>query len=191
VEAARRGEGAAWQGLVQRLHPLVRRVAHGYRLDERDVEDVAQIVWLRLLEHLEGIREPRALPKWVMTTARRESLRLARGRARTASIDLLADDGVELPAENAEIDIGLLRSEEARAVRQGLAELPAGQRDLLLLLAVEPPLSYREISRILRMPLGSIGPTRARGLARLRTTAALRGYLGSARRTRPSGPCLA
>jgi RNA polymerase sigma factor (sigma-70 family) len=148
------------------------------------VEDVAQTVCLRLFEHLERIREPRAVPKWVRTTARHESLRFARGRAGIASIDGLADGVAELPAEQIEIDVGLLRSEEARVVRQGLAELPRAQRELLLLLSVEPPLSYRRIGRILGMPTGSIGPMRARGLARLGKTVAVRSYLGS-RRPRP------
>ena len=185
VNAARAGDGSAWQGLIQRLQPLVRSIARGYRLEERDVEDIAQTVWLRLFEHLERIREPRALPKWVRTIARHESLRVARGRAGIVSTDGLAAEVAELPAEQIEIDVGLLRSEEAGIVRQGLAELPRAQRELLLLLSVEPPLSYRRIGRILGMPTGSIGPTRARGLARLGNTAAVRGYVGS-RRPRPS-----
>jgi RNA polymerase sigma factor (sigma-70 family) len=167
------------------LQPLVRGIARGYRLEERDVEDIAQTVWLRLFEHLERIREPRALPKWVWTTARHESLRFARGRAGIVSIDGLAVAVTELPAEQIEIDVGLLRSEEARIVRQGLAELPRTQRQLLLLLSVEPPLSYRRIGRILGMPTGSIGPTRARSLARLGKTTAVRDYVGS-RCPRPS-----
>lgn len=187
VEAARGGDESAWTGLIQRLQPLVRGIARGCRLEERDVEDVAQTVWLRLFEHLECIREPRAVPKWVRTTARHESLRLARGRAGIVSIDMLADDGAELSAELPEIDVDVLRSEEAQFVRQGLTELPRAQRELLLLLSLEPPLSYRDISRILGIPTGSIGPTRARGLARLRRTAALRSYLGSGRHCPPRG----
>ena len=69
-----------------------------------------------------------------------------------------------------------LLAEQSRAPRAGLAELPAAQRDLLLL-CEDQALSYREIGRRLAMPVGSIGPTRARGLARLRTSSALRTYL--------------
>ena len=85
VAGARRGERWAWDALVERYRPLVRAVASGYRLNRRDVEDVDQTVWLRLVENLDRIREPRALPKWLMTTAGNESLRLTRNGQRTLS----------------------------------------------------------------------------------------------------------
>ena len=75
-----------------------------------------------------------------------------------------------------EVDEVLLRDELARTVRAGLAELPAQRRQLLELLAADPPVSYEEISRRLGMPVGSIGPTRARALAQLRNTRALRAW---------------
>src|SRR5689334_15003185 len=83
VAGARRGERWAWDALVERYRPLVRAVASGYRLDRGDVEDVDQTVWLRLVENLDRIREPRALPRWLMTTAGNEALRLARAGQRT------------------------------------------------------------------------------------------------------------
>ena len=172
VEAARRGEPSAWDVLVRRFRPLVRRAAYDFSLDSAETDDIAQIVWLRLYEQLNRIREPRALSKWISTTARRECLRIARGYAATVSIDLVATPRWE----GESIDGELLRSEAARFVREGLAELPTLQRDLLVLLATEPTLSYRTISRRLGMPVGSIGPTRARGLARLRRTPAMCSY---------------
>lgn len=176
VDAARHGDGWAWDELVGRFLPLVRTVARGYRLDDSDVDDVAQIVWLRLFEHLVRIREPRALPKWIITTTRHESGRLGRKRTMTTSMDSMSEAAGDLPSECPEVDTGLLRAEQARALRAGLDELPATQRDLLLLLVAEPPVSYREISRRLGIPVGSIGPTRARGLARLGATSAVRSY---------------
>lgn len=183
VEGARRGERTSWTALIQRYTPLVRGVARRYRLNDGDADDVAQTVWLQLVQHLERIREPRALPKWIMTTARHESVRLARSRARTLSIESLADGPDELPADHVAVDFGLLRAEEAQALRDGLAALPRPHRELLLMLSVEPPLSYRDISRLLHIPIGSIGPTRARSLKRLRTTPAMHRYLGSTHRT--------
>ena len=178
VASARRGERWAWDALVERYRPLVRAVASGYRLNRRDVEDVDQTVWLRLVENLDRIREPQALPKWLITTAANESRRLTRARQRTLLIGVLdepvEENGAEAPGAP---DTDLLRRELAQTVQQGLAELPAAQQRLLTLLAGERQLSYREISRILVIPVGSIGPTRARGLARLRATAAVREYV--------------
>lgn len=179
VTAARRGERQAWNALVERYRPLVRAVAAGYRLNARDVEDVDQTVWLRLVENLDRIREPRALPKWLITTAANESRRLTRTGQRTLLIGVLDDSQHEehWAAQNTAPDTELLRRELAETVQQGLAELPAAQQRLLSLLAGERRLSYREVSRILAIPVGSIGPTRARGLARLRATAAVREYV--------------
>lgn len=183
VEGARRGERTSWTALIQRYTPLVRGVARRYGLNDGDAEDVAQTVWLQLVRHLERVREPRALPKWIIMTARHESVRLARSSARTRSIESLVDRPDELPADHVAVDFGLLRAEEAQVLRDGLAALPRPHRELLLLLSVEPPLSYRDISRLLHIPIGSIGPTRARSLERLRTTPALRRYFRSTRRT--------
>lgn len=180
VAAARRGEQRAWDDLVRRFRPLVRAVASRYRLHGADLDDVDQTVWLHLLENLDRIREPRALPRWLAVTAGNESLRVARNRRRTVPVDPLDDAVHQLGTDQAgELDANLLRHEVSEVIRRGLAELSATQRELLTLLADDRLLSYREISRILAVPVGSIGPTRARGLARLRTTAAVREYLSS------------
>jgi RNA polymerase sigma factor (sigma-70 family) len=84
------------------------------------------------------------------------------------------ENGAEPPGAP---EADLLRRELTRTVQQGLAELPVAQQQVLRLLASERQLSYREISRILVIPVGSIGPTRARGLARLRSTVAVREYV--------------
>ena len=178
VAAARRGERWAWDALVARYRPLVRAVASRHRLGGGDVEDVDQTVWLRLVENVDRIREPRALPKWLMTTADNECRRLARRGRRVVLTDPLDEPvppgEVEQPGPP---DTELLRRELAETVRRGLAELPPAQQRLLALLSGERRLSYREISAVLAIPVGSIGPTRARGLARLAATAAVRGYV--------------
>lgn len=178
VAGARRGESWAWNAIVERYRTLVRAVTRGYRLNERDAEDVLQTVWLRLVEHIERLREPRALPSWLVRTASHESLRLTRNNRRFLLIDPLDDPMHRLEVEQpGEPDAELLRVEQVEAVRRGLATLPPAQRDLLELLSSDQPLSYREISEILDMPTGSIGPTRARGLARLGATPSVRDYL--------------
>lgn len=180
VLAAGRGEQAAWNELVTRFTPLVRSIGRTYRLDDSDVEDVGQVVFLRLVEHVARIRDPHALPKWIATTARNESLRMASSRLRTIPTDPLDIEAGHLDSvPNRDVDASLMRNEEVEAVRAGLAELPPTQRNLLRLLADDRPLSYRDIGTLLAMPIGSIGPTRARGLARLRSTEAVRSYLAA------------
>jgi RNA polymerase sigma factor (sigma-70 family) len=176
VAAARAGDRPAWRALLDRYLPLVRAVARGHRLADGDVDDVAQTVCLRLVEHLDRIRDPSALPGWLAVTARHESLRLLRGQRRTVPIahfEDLYDDRASRP----DLDTDLLRVELARAVRAGLSQLPRKQRDLLLLISDGEPRSYREIGKLLAMPVGSIGPTMARGLTRLRATPTVRAYL--------------
>jgi RNA polymerase sigma factor (sigma-70 family) len=177
VAAAGRGDEEAWNAIVDRYLPLVYSVTRAHRLSHGDAEDVNQTVWLRLVEHLHDIREPHALPKWIKTTARHESLRLIRAGHRELPVDPQSDmaiEGIDAP----ELDADLLRAERHQALRDGLAELAPAHRRLLLLLVADPPLSYREISRLLGIPIGSIGPTRARILERLRGTSALRAYNG-------------
>jgi RNA polymerase sigma factor (sigma-70 family) len=172
VVAAAAGDERAWTTLVARFEPLVRGIARGYRLDERDAQDVAQTVWFRLWQSLGTIREPRAVPGWIATTTRHECGRVVRGLRRLVP---LGDAAADTPADHPDPDDVLVRADVAAAVREGLAELSPVQRALLELLAAEPELSYREVGGKLGMPIGSIGPTRARGLARLGGTAAVLG----------------
>jgi RNA polymerase sigma factor (sigma-70 family) len=176
VRAVVDGDTEAWNTLVDRYLPLVWSVTRAYRLAPKDAEDVSQTVWLRLVEHVDGIREPRALPKWIMTTSKHESLRLIRSRQREISVDPLTTSSLET-TEQREIDADVLRAERHQTLRDGLAELAPQHRELLLLLVADPPISYREISRLLDIPIGSIGPTRARCLARLRATPSIRAFL--------------
>jgi RNA polymerase sigma factor (sigma-70 family) len=183
VAAASRGDQRAWHAIVERFLPLVLSITRAHRLNERDAEDVNQTVWLRLVEHLDEIREPRALPKWIATTTRHESLRVIRGRHREVPADPLADmrlDGLD----DAELDSEMLRAERNQALRDGLAELSPDQRRFLLLLVADPPLSYREISERLGIPVGSIGPTRGRLLERVRGGAALQAFTSAEPLTR-------
>jgi RNA polymerase sigma factor (sigma-70 family) len=179
LTGARQGDQAAWDEMVYRYTSLVMGTARAYRLTSNDALDVNQEVWLQLLLHVATIKEPEALPGWIATTARRACLRLATSVSRTVPVSPIDKSVQDLQAVDAEVDAGILRTEMIEAVRDGFAELPTAQRNLLVLLASSPPLSYRDISKRLGMPVGSIGPTRARALARLRTTRALQPFLCS------------
>lgn len=179
VGAARQGDQAAWNALVLRYTTLVQSVTRQYRLSASDAEDVSQTVWLRLFENLAGLREVRALPGWIKSTARNEALRVLAARRRTDPTDPSVLAVLDRPGTDERVDGDLLRRERDRAVADGLAELAPEHRRLLVLLHAEPQVSYQEISRTLRMPSGSIGPTRARCLAKLRNTDALRRFAAS------------
>jgi RNA polymerase sigma factor (sigma-70 family) len=177
VDAAAAGDERAWHEIVDRYAPLLASVIRRFRLTTTETQDVAQTVWLRLVEHLDGLREPRALPMWIITTGKRESLRYLSDRRRSAPHDPLDPSWLAAPAEDDEPVAGLLRAERHEALLAGLAELPARQRELLLLFVEDPPLSYAQISQRTGIPIGSIGPTRGRALERLRQTFAIKDHL--------------
>ena len=181
VDAASAHDDEAWRELVRRFAALVAGTIRRYRLSAADTQDISQLVWLRLVEHLSRLRDPAALPGWLSTTTRHECERLLRTSGRSVATDPAVLEPAR-PGEQAGIDETLLADERRNALRAGLAELTAAQRELLLLLSSDPVPAYAEISRRLRIPVGSIGPTRSRILARLRETEPVRAYLGAARR---------
>jgi len=178
MAGALQGDQRAWNAIVTRYQSLVISVLRRYRLSEADVQDASQMLWLKLVENLGRVREPAALPGWIVTTTQREALRLINSRRRLVSVDCLESFlGAELPqVDFAGVDADLLRAEETRIVRDGLGELKTEQREFLCLLVAEPPLPYKEISNRLNIPTGGIGPTRARHLKKLRETTAIRSY---------------
>lgn len=177
VDRARDGDQDAWNGLVDRFLPLVWSVIRVNGLTGADAEDVNQTVWLRLVEHLDQIRDSNALPGWIQTTTRHECWRVSRIRARVVPVDPLEPYPQDPRPEPDAVEDDLLLQERHRALREALAELPAGRRDLLILLLQDPPLSYAEIGESLGLPVGSIGPTRGRALAQLRNTSAFRSLI--------------
>lgn len=167
VPAAAAGDRAAWDALVERFSGLLWGVARSFRLAEDDAADVVQTTWLKLLEHLDRIDEPLALPGWLATTARREALHLLqrRGRDTTGWDDDLGERLVDPQA--AALDAGLLEDERDAALWLGFARLSARcQRLLRVLMACDRP-SYKVVGQELGLPVGSIGPTRMRCLASL------------------------
>jgi RNA polymerase sigma factor (sigma-70 family) len=178
VQASAAGDEAAWNDLVRRYAPLVLAVARGHRLSAVDAQDVSQTVWLRLVEHLADLRDAEALPGWLVVTTQRESIRqLARAR-RVLPVDP-RDDAAIHRGETQDPDAGILQAELHQALRDGLAELPVRDQWLLQLRAADPPKAYNEISELLGMPIGSIGPTLRRCLGKLRETSAVRAYLAA------------
>ena len=165
VEAAARGEDAAWTTLMRRFVPLVGWVARRHRLGAHDVEDVVQYTFLRLFERIDSVRDPEALAGWLDTTARRQSLRVLRDRAR----EQLTDQDLDATTASPDRVGAALQAEQTRAeLDRALASLPDREERLLRALVADKAPSYEDVSRTLGMPIGSIGPTRGRALARLR-----------------------
>ncbi len=170
VDAAGDGDHDAWNQLVERFASTVWAIARGHRLNSADAADVFQTTWLRLLEHLDRIEHPERVGAWLATTARRECLRLLRIAGRQVAngddFDVLPDPRASRPPDG-----DLVATESRRLINQLVDKLPIRSQLLLRLLSADSPLSYREISEALSMPIGSIGPTRARALEQLRRIA--------------------
>lgn len=166
VHAAAGGDDAAWRELVNRYGGLVWSVARGHRLSAADAGDVVQCTWMKLVQHLDSLQNPAAVGAWLATTARRECLRVIDGCKHQIPF---GDDLPEPPADgDAELDDDMLRGERDSTLWQAVGRLRSEDQALVRMLAADPPASYAEISAALDMPVGSIGPTRARCLERLR-----------------------
>jgi RNA polymerase sigma factor (sigma-70 family) len=182
VSLAAAGDDRAWSALVDRFTPLLWGIARSYRLSSADAADVVQMTWLRLMQHLPDLRQRHLVGGWLATTARRESLAIIR-RVRREEPQELDDDRLTPSAPSAssvtdaaDADAPILRGERDRIIRHAVLQLPPRQQLLLRLLSADPPPNYREISKATGIPIGSIGPTRARALARLRTLLAAQGF---------------
>ncbi len=160
---------AAWDMLVNRFGWLVLRAGRRLGLNHADAADVAQLTWLRLLEHAHQIREPDRLPAWLTATARREGLRVATDAKRYV---LCADPTAEneIDRRGAVADSYPADGDYEPEVEQALARLPIRYQQLLRLLMSDECPSYTEIATQLQLPIGSIGPMRMRALQMLRAT---------------------
>lgn len=167
VERARKGDQAAWDAIVVRHGNRVWAVARAHRLNSADAEDVYQVTFLRLVTHIDTIRDPTRVGAWLATTARHECLRILRraGRAVPSSDDEVLDSPDPLLPP---VDATLLADERQVALREALARLSEPCQRLLRVLMADPEPTYEEVGLALGMPIGSIGPTRGRCLKHLR-----------------------
>jgi RNA polymerase sigma factor (sigma-70 family) len=165
VLRARDGDERAWNALVERLTGLAWAVARAHGLGRDDAAEVNQVVWLRLVEHLDRLHEPDRVGAWVASVARNESRRVLRRSGREVVITFDADQ-IDLRSEP--VDQSLLRRERDGELWEAFARLPVRCRTLLRVLMAQPRPGYAEVAAALDMPVGSIGPTRMRCVAQLR-----------------------
>jgi RNA polymerase sigma factor (sigma-70 family) len=165
------GEGqdpAAWEEIVRRYGKLVSVTVRSFRLQDADALDAVQMTWLRLAENAHRVQLPERLGGWLATTARRECLNILRqAKPARGPIDVgpktVADPSVG--PEQRVID-----ADTARTLWKLVGELPRRRRTLLRALFADSPWPYTEVARVAGIPLGTIGPTRARALRQLRGT---------------------
>lgn len=179
VARAQDGDASAWDEIVRRFDGSLRRVVRAHGLDAPTARDMVQQTWVTAVAQLGAVRQADALGGWLRTIARRECRRTVVRRRKE-----LANRKFEADSDNGEFEIRsaaptpedeALAAERRALLRTAWQNIPARDRTLLTLLMDEPRRPYAEISRHTGLPIGSIGPTRARCLARLRVQLAALG----------------
>lgn len=168
------GDYTSWDKLILRQQSLVIGIARAMGLSEQDREDVFQNVCISLYRNLGALRDSGRLIPWLSAMTRQEVYRFWR-RRKLLSLDAIPEEALHHVEETLDARDRYESPEEAamavvdqHLVREGLADLPEKCRKLLVLLYGEPPHSYTEVVEQLKMPIGSIGPNRARCLQRLK-----------------------
>jgi len=167
--AYQNGDRAALDLLVHDLSPLLWQVVRAQGADRQTAEDVVQVAWLTLLRKAESVRDPQAVVAWMLTTARREAWRAVRKTALPRHVDDPEPVMAVIPAPlDDRPDIQVELTEQQRLLWHHLHRLSDRCRQLLRVVAVVDRPDYGEISEVLGIPKGSVGPTRGRCLAKLR-----------------------
>jgi RNA polymerase sigma factor (sigma-70 family) len=173
VRSAADGDKTAWAALVEHFSGLVWSIARAHRLGAADAEEVFQITWLRFTENVSRLRDPDRVGAWLATTARNESLKVIRLRARVTATD--SPQVLDRASEEGSPETAVLAAEEdadrlrrARHLWSAFQQLNDRCQQLLRMLIASPPPSYADIAAMLDIAIGSIGPTRGRCLAQLR-----------------------
>lgn len=167
VQSAAAGDARAWEELVTRFGGMIAATGRRYRLSAADVAELQQTTWMKLVENLHRIEQPERIGGWLATTARRESLHLLRRSAKytTGSDQVIANmPDRHLP----EPDARPIAEERDAVLHAAWAKLKPRCQELLTLLLADDAMGYKDLSKLLDMPVGSIGPTRMRCLEHLR-----------------------
>jgi len=169
----RDGDRAVFDDLVRMATPLMWHTARGQGIDQAAVEDVLQTVWLSLLRSADSVRDPRTVIKWLLTSTRREAWRVSRQHriAMTTTVPetSVSERTANLTASDTDRpDVAALNSHRQRLLWGHVQRLPPRCRELLRVIAFSDRPDYAMVAQTLGMPVGSIGPTRGRCLAKLR-----------------------
>jgi RNA polymerase sigma factor (sigma-70 family) len=172
-----RNDPHAWAEIIRRYGRFVTAKARSFRMQDADVHDAVQMTWVRLGERSHAITQPERLSGWLATTVTRECWLIL---GRTRRLVYISDAIQERPDLGDEPERLAVDRDTATILNAAVAQLPPPARDLVNALFGPEPLPYAELSRRFDMPIGSIGPTRARHLRRLRGMLAERGITSAA-----------
>jgi RNA polymerase sigma factor (sigma-70 family) len=165
-EQFRDGNEARMADLVTLLTPILWHTARAQRLDAHSAEDVVQSAWLALVRNAETISSPIAVLHWMIVTVRREAWRTA---ARSSRVGVVETEGLNMLVNEDEApDEITVRTAEAAALWRHIRGLSERCQQLLRVIAFADRPDYSAVADALGMPVGSIGPTRGRCLAKLR-----------------------
>lgn len=169
----REGRTDALSDLVREATPLLWHTVRAQGVDPQTADDVVQSTWAALVRHAHTIAEPKAVLKWLLVTARRgawETVRKGRDdvRRRTELPDDVAEGSATLPDPAPGPEDEVMRDERDRLLWSSLRRLPERCQELLRLVSLADRPDYKAISAAIGMPVGSIGATRGRCLAKLR-----------------------
>ena len=174
ITACLKGDAVAWDTLIHRYEAFVFSILLRMGLPQADAEDIFQEVCLLLFHHLGDLRDTSRLSSWLGATTKREAWRLHRRRSANPTSSLTEQEWALVDTRDAQaegqspLEAAILALEDQHLVRRGVELLAERCRNLLTLLYCEdPPSSYAETSQRLSIPLGSIGPARARCLQSL------------------------
>lgn len=169
------GDALAWETLIVRYRRLIYSIPVKFNFSSADASDVFQAICLKLLEHLHDLKDETKVSAWLITTTTRQCIHLRSQRMRESSSD---EDFEEPPDTSVNVEDIQIQSQEQQTVRDAVEQLPERCRRLLELLYfdITSP-TYEEISQTMKMPVASIGPTRARCLEKLRTALRRKGIV--------------
>ena len=164
LDALAAGDEATWSTTVRRFEGLLRSAARVVLRSDADIDEAVQRTWVLLFRNADRINDPRCLPGWLSTTARREALAILRGQQRAIPSEDVAD---HVAPDDTDVATALMDDELRQALDQAVENLPASQRRIVRALLREPA-SYDALSEELGIPRGSLGPLRGRAVRALR-----------------------
>ena len=162
----RAGDAQGLDDMVRCLSPVLWHVVRAHGLDTEPAQDVVQTTWLTFVRRHDSITEPQAVAAWLTTTARREAWRVTKTLAKSRAVaDVVLD--WELPTESsAESDA--VEADECARLWACVRQLSERCQRLMRMVAFDDRPDYRGLAAQMEMPVGSIGPTRGRCLAKLK-----------------------
>ena len=164
LDALAAGDAATWSSTVRQFEGLLRSAARVVLRSDADVDEAVQRTWVLLFRNADRINDPKCLPGWLSTTARREALAILRAQQRAIPSEDVAE---HVAPDETDVATALMDDELRRALDQAVETLPPSQRLIVRALLREPE-SYDALSAELGIPRGSLGPLRGRAVRALR-----------------------